>query len=81
MRASRKMDEENPDLEASLVAAKEKFDGLLAAVDEDLRDEWQAWDEGGAAQRGAAQRKMVALLDRRRYLSNLVRDVNEVLGA
>jgi hypothetical protein len=24
---------------------------------------------------------MVALLDRRRYLSNLVRDVNEVLGA
>ena len=81
MRASRKMDEENPDLEASLVAAKEKFDGLLAAVDEDLRDEWEAWDEGGAAQRGAAQRKMVALLDRRRYLSNLVRDVNEVLGA
>jgi hypothetical protein len=24
---------------------------------------------------------MVALLDRRRYLSNLVRDVNETLGA
>ena len=81
MRASRKMDEENPDLEASLVAAKEKFDGLLAAVDEDLRDEWQAWDKGGAAARGAAQKRMVALLDRRRYLSNLVRDVNEVLGA
>ena len=79
MRASRKMDEENADLEASLVAAKEKFDGALAAVDEDLRDEWQAWDEGGAAARGAAQKRMVALLDRRRYLSNLVRDVNEVL--
>jgi len=81
MRAARKMGEEDSGLETSLTQAKEKFDGLLAAVDEDLRDEWQAWDEGGAAARGAAQRRMVALLDRRRYLSNLVRDVNEVLGA
>ena len=81
MRANRKMDEQDQALEASLVAAKDKFDGLLAAVDEDLRDQWQAWDQGGAAARGAAQKKMVALLDRRRYLSNLVRDVNEVLGA
>jgi molecular chaperone HscB len=81
MRANRKMNEEDRDLEASLVQAKEKFDGLLAAVDEDLRAEWDEWDKGGAAARGAAQRKMVALLDRRRYLSNLVRDVSEVLGA
>ena len=81
MRAARKMGEEDSGLETSLTQAKEKFDGLLAAVDEDLRDEWQAWDEGGAAARGASQKKMVALLDRRRYLSNLVRDVNEVLGA
>lgn len=81
MRANRKLNEEDPALEASLMQAKEKFDGLLAAVDDDLRDQWQAWDEGGAAARGAAQRKMVTLLDRRRYLSNLVRDVNEVLGA
>ena len=29
----------------------------------------------------AAQKTMVALLDRRRYLSNLVRDVTETLGA
>ena len=60
--------------------SKKKFDGLLAAVDNDLRDEWTAWDEGDAAARGAAQKKMSALLDRRRYLSNLVRDVNETLG-
>ncbi len=81
MRAARKMGEEDPTLEASLVAAKDKFDGLLAAVDEDLRAEWEQWDEGGASARGASQKRMVALLDRRRYLSNLVRDVNEVLGA
>ncbi|MGD0095092.1 MAG: Fe-S protein assembly co-chaperone HscB [Terracidiphilus sp.] len=81
MRANRKMDEEDPALEASLASAKDKFDGMLAAVDDDLRGEWELWDAGGAAARGASQRKMVALLDRRRYLSNLVRDVNEVLGA
>jgi len=34
-----------------------------------------------SSSRPAAQKKMVALLDRRRYLNNLVRDVNEVLGA
>jgi len=81
MRAARKMGEDNSDLETSLIQAKEKFDGLLAAVDDDLRIEWSAWDNGGPGERGAAQRRMVALLDRRRYLSNLVRDVNEVLGA
>ena len=81
MRAARKTGDEDPALQASLAQAKIKFEGLLAAVDEDLRDEWQVWDEGGAAARGASQKKMVALLDRRRYLSNLVRDVNEVLGA
>ncbi len=28
-----------------------------------------------------SQKKMVALLDRRRYVNNLVRDVTETLGA
>jgi len=50
-------------------------------VDQDLRTQWQAWDEGDAAARASAQKRMVALLDRRRYLSNLVRDVTETLGA
>jgi molecular chaperone HscB len=81
MRTAREMGNEDSALEASLAQAKAKFDGQLASVDEDLRAEWDEWDKGGAAVRGAAQRKMVALLDRRRYLSNLVRDVNEVLGA
>jgi molecular chaperone HscB len=81
MRAARATGEADPELEASLTAAKEKFDGLLEAVDEDLRAEWKEWDESDKAARAAAQKKLVALLDRRRYLSNLVRDVNEVLGA
>ena len=81
MRAARATGEADPTLEASLTEAKEKFEGLLEAVDEDLHSEWKAWDEGDAATRPAAQKRLVALLDRRRYLSNLVRDVNEVLGA
>ena len=37
--------------------------------------------DGDEGARGAAQKKMIALLDRRRYLNNLVREVNETLGA
>ena len=81
MRMARAAGETDQELEKSLVAAKTKFDGLLAEVDRDLRAQWNAWDEGGEAERKAAQNTMVALLDRRRYLSNLVRDVTETLGA
>jgi molecular chaperone HscB len=80
MRAARESGEEDPQLQASLTQAKQKFQGLQEIVDKDLRAEWTAWDEGGQAARPAAQNKMVALLDRRRYLSNLLRDVNETLG-
>jgi len=81
MRAAKKMGEEDPDLKQSLTAAKKKFDGLLDDVDRDLRAQWTAWDDGDESARSAAQKTMVALLDRRRYLDNLVRDVNETLGA
>ena len=81
MRMARKTGEEDPALEASLEQAKRKFDGLLDDVDQDLRAQWQVWDEGDLSARHAAQKTMVALLHRRRYLSNLVRDVTETLGA
>jgi molecular chaperone HscB len=81
MRMTRKVGDEDPALEASLAEAKDKFEGLVVAVDRDLRTEWQLWDAGNESARQAAQKRMVALLDRRRYLSNLVRDVTETLGA
>jgi molecular chaperone HscB len=81
MRAASKAGVEDPELQAGLEQAKRRFDGLLVEVDQDLRKQWQKWDEGDAAARASAQKKMVALLDRRRYLSNLVRDVTETLGA
>jgi molecular chaperone HscB len=81
MRMSRKMGEEDPELKRSLSEAKKKFDGLQDAVDQDLRNQWTIWDQGDTSARQTAQKTMVALLDRRRYLSNLVRDVTETLGA
>jgi molecular chaperone HscB len=81
MRMAKASGEDDPALTQSLTEAKQKFEGLQNTVDHDLRGEWAAWDDGDESARHAAQNKMVALLDRRRYLSNLVREVNETLGA
>ncbi|HEY2860309.1 MAG TPA: Fe-S protein assembly co-chaperone HscB [Terracidiphilus sp.] len=81
MRVAKTSGEDDPALEQSLTEARHKFEGLLDAVDGDLSTEWKEWDNGDEVARHAAQNKMVALLDRRRYLSNLVREVNETLGA
>ena len=81
MRMGRETGEIDALLEDSLQQAKKKFDGLMDEVERDLRAQWTAWDAGDGAARGAAQKTMVSLLDRRRYLNNLVRDVTETLGA
>jgi molecular chaperone HscB len=81
MRMARQMGEADPDLQSSLEQAKRKFDALQTEVDQDLRTQWQTWDNGDEAARKKAEKTMVALLDRRRYLSNLVRDVTETLGS
>jgi molecular chaperone HscB len=77
---ARKTGGEDPELQSNLIEAKNHFDSLLRTVDENLRAEWKTWDEGDKSARLATQKKMAALLDRRRFLSNLVRDVNETLG-
>lgn len=81
MRMNRKMGEDDPALQADLTAARTRFESLLATVDADLATKGTEWDAGGAAVRDKAARSMAAFLDRRRYLRNLVRDVNEVLTA
>jgi molecular chaperone HscB len=81
MRMARKMGEEDPALHASLTEAKARFETMVNDVDQDLRKEWTVWDKGDVTARQTSQNTMVALLDRRRYLSNLLRDVTETLGA
>ena len=80
MRMAHKMrEEEDPAVRQGLLDAKEKFEGLRHAVDRDLQVQWNAWDDGDEPARMAAQKTMVSLLDRRRYLSNLVHDVTDTL--
>jgi molecular chaperone HscB len=80
MRMSKKMGDTDPELQSSLEQAKKKFDGLLDDVDKGLRAQWAVWDAGDEPTRKESEKKMVALLDRRRYINNLVRDVTETLG-
>ena len=79
MRMSKKMGDSDPELQSSLEQAKKKFDGLLDNVDSDLRAQWEVWDNGDENARLESEKKMVSLLDRRRYINNLVRDVTETL--
>ena len=63
--------------------AKIQFEGQLADADTQLGALWVKWDAALDTQDEAAlteaKDQMVALLDRRRYVRNLVRSVNEAL--
>jgi molecular chaperone HscB len=80
-----KAGERDPDTLKSLQASRDVFAGKLGALDEELKTEWFQWDriEAGADSQGrlAVRDRMVSLLNRRNYLRNLVRDVNQALEA
>jgi len=78
VRMAHKTGEEDPALARSMSETRKRFEGLRDAVDRDLRIQWNVWEDHEAA-RHTAQKAMVALLDRRRYLTNLVHDVTETL--
>ena len=80
MRMSKKMGDTAPELQSGLEHAQHKFNALLDDVDSDLRAQWQVWDNGDESARKESEKKMVSLLDRRRYINNLVRDVTETLS-
>src|SRR6266478_1620771 len=83
LRAQKKMGEDDPALLEEIGKAKlsleEKHDALLA----ELKSDWDKWDkavDGGAEQKRLKVRDhMVDVLNRRNYVRNLVRDVNEAL--
>lgn len=85
MKAAREMgDDADPDLERDLQAAARSFSEKMAQTQTELEALWQQWDHAessGDAERKAATRdQMVALLNKRSYLRNLVRDVDAALG-
>lgn len=84
MRAAKQMGEDEPELRRDLAAAKEAFDVKMVETQAELERLWRAWDPavdaGDDVAKAKARDAMVALLNKRSYLRNLVRDVNEALG-
>jgi molecular chaperone HscB len=84
MRGAKKMGKDEPQLREDLLSAKATFDRKLAETDSNLQTLWSKWDSSvnanDVAGKSAARDGMVSLLNRRSYLRNLVRDVNEALG-
>ncbi len=83
MRANKKFGDDDPQLRRDLEGAKANFEGMLATLQVDLEALWGRWDAALAGDDAAGKRQardgMVALLTRRSYVRNLVRDVNEAL--
>jgi molecular chaperone HscB len=83
MRMNRKMGEDDPQLAKELQVAKANFEGMLAVTQTELEALWTKWDAGVDADdtsaKDSAKKELVALLNRRSYVRNLVRDVNEAL--
>src|SRR3954467_4524767 len=76
-----KMGERDPNMVAQLESAKKNFEQKLDDSNFELKKCWDAWDSSrDQASQKAAMDQMVALLNRRSYIRNLVRDVNAALS-
>lgn len=85
LRMNAQMGEDDPQLRADLEAARQQFEGQLRAIEKQIESEGAQWDAALDAGDEAGKKKtldgLAALLDKRRYVRNLVRDVREALGA
>jgi molecular chaperone HscB len=85
LRRNQKMDAQDPDLIEQLREHNQSLQQRLAAVDQELRSGWTAWDAVVDSGRDAGDtgkpviHQLVDVLNRRSYIRNLVRDVNEAL--
>ncbi len=85
MRSAKQMgdSDEEPELRRSLMTAKDAFDAKMVETQAELETLWTAWDKATEAEnepaKTTAKEAMVALLNKRSYLRNLARDVDEAL--
>jgi len=70
-----KMGGVDEDLRGQLIATRDGLTTRLNTMQDELRAAWKQWDSGDSE----ATAQMVDVLNRRGYLRNLVRDINEVL--
>jgi len=78
-----KMGGDDPDARRELESARAEFSAMLLEIQQTLEALWTAWDlavdANNEAAKDASKQAMVALLNRRSYVRNLVRDVNTAL--
>jgi molecular chaperone HscB len=88
LRNNRKLGEEDSALVKELQAHRAHFEQKLNALGAELKSYWDEWDalafhslpeSADDAAQVQVRNKMVDLLNRRSYIRNLVRDVNEAL--
>ncbi len=83
LRANKKLGEEDPALVEELQTHKQSLEEKFARLFDELKRYWGEWDaaedSGNEDVKRKVRDKMVDLLNRRSYIRNLVRDVNEVL--
>jgi molecular chaperone HscB len=83
LRMQKKMGEDDPALIEEIGRQKLELEEKHEALFQELQREWTEWDRavdtGTETDRLKIRDQMVDVLNRRNYLRNLVRDVNEVL--
>ena len=80
LRVQKKMGEDDPALMEEIGKQKLSLEGKQETLLNELRGYWNEWDAAAEGdERNKVRDKMVDLLNRRNYIRNLVRDVNEVL--
>jgi molecular chaperone HscB len=83
LRMQKKMGEDDPGLIEELGRQRLELEEKMEALSHELKSDWDQWDRlvdvGTEEDRVKARDKMVDLLNRRNYIRNLVRDVNEAL--
>jgi molecular chaperone HscB len=83
LRMQKKLGEDDPSLIEEIGRQKLELEEKHEALLDQLKGEWTEWDRavdsGAESDRLKIRDRMVDLLNRRSYLRNLVRDVNEVL--
>jgi molecular chaperone HscB len=86
LRMNKKMGDDDPALIEEISNQKSSLEIKQEALLQELQSQWKDWDilidrgqNATAAQRAQVTGKMVDVLNRRNYIRNLVRDVNEAL--
>ena len=87
-RMNKNMGEADPELNRDLQQTKTTLEAKYSSLMDELKHYWEQWDsvmdradagEDISNERDQVLQNMLALLNRRTYVRNLVRDVNEVL--